>query len=89
MKCHYVKSHCDQSLTGYLASLDKNETTQLALEVFRGAKNMTDQFAALVALAQNPGEARNEALSSFYEQWKDDALVCVKSFHLPFFEPLL
>ena len=39
---------------------------------------MTDQLAALAALAVNPGEARDTALAEFYEQWKGDGLVMNK-----------
>ncbi|KAJ7557437.1 hypothetical protein O6H91_05G126600 [Diphasiastrum complanatum] len=62
----------------YLASLDQPEATELALQEYRTATNMTEQFAALVAIAQNPGEARTSALSDFYEQWKHEFLVVNK-----------
>ena len=42
------------------------------------ATNMTEQFAALGAIAQNAGDARDEVLSDFYQKWKEDALVITK-----------
>ncbi|KAJ6341780.1 hypothetical protein OIU77_022986 [Salix suchowensis] len=36
---------------------------------------MTDQFAALAAIAQNPGKSRDEVLVDFYTKWQDDYLV--------------
>lgn len=59
----------------YLASLDDPELTNLALHEYKSATNMTDQFAALAALAQNPGQIRDEVLSDFYRKWQHDFLV--------------
>ena len=39
---------------------------------------MTEQFAALAAIAQNPGDVRDEVLSDFYQKWEGDALVINK-----------
>lgn len=63
---------------GYLASLNEPETTELALNEYKVATNMTEQIAALAAIAQNPGDLRTEVLSKFYEQWKRDSLVINK-----------
>ncbi|KAI5066062.1 hypothetical protein GOP47_0018686 [Adiantum capillus-veneris] len=63
---------------GYLASLNEPETIQLALNEYNTATNMTEQIAALAAIAQNPGELRTEVLSKFYEQWQKDSLVTNK-----------
>eukprot|EP00850_Spirogloea_muscicola_P016868 SM000140S00617 [mRNA] locus=s140:328743:335330:+ [translate_table: standard] len=63
---------------GYLTCLNEPETTSLAVAEFQGATNMTDQFAALACLNQNAGDARDAALSQFYEQWKSDNLVMNK-----------
>eukprot|EP00897_Mesotaenium_endlicherianum_P009226 jgi/Mesen1/8331/ME000046S07721 len=62
----------------YLAALDDEQTTQLAVQEFKEATNMTEQLAALAALAQNAGPARDDAFSVFYEQWKHDSLVMNK-----------
>jgi aminopeptidase N len=39
---------------------------------------MTDQVAALACIVDVPGDARERALASFYEQWKADPLVIDK-----------
>ena len=62
----------------YLLELDTDAVRQLALEQFRRADNMTDQFAALAALAQNDSAERSAALAEFYERWQNEALVVDK-----------
>ncbi|WP_306605647.1 aminopeptidase N [Azonexus sp.] len=65
----------------YLLELDTLAVRQLALQQFRTADNMTDQFAALAALANvNAADCpqRETALADFYAQWKDEALVVDK-----------
>ncbi len=52
--------------------------TLLALAQFDAADNMTDQFAALAALAQRAGEARDFALDAFYRRWHKEPLVVDK-----------
>lgn len=64
----------------YLASLP--EYTELALQEYRTATNMTDQFAALAAIAQNPGKTRDDVLADFYSKWQHDFLVVNKWFAL-------
>uniref|UniRef100_A0A6N2L5W5 Puromycin-sensitive aminopeptidase n=1 Tax=Salix viminalis TaxID=40686 RepID=A0A6N2L5W5_SALVM len=66
----------------YLASLEDKELTELALHEYKTATNMTDQFAALAAIAQNPGKSRDEVLADFYTKWQDDYLVVNKWFAL-------
>ena len=36
---------------------------------------MTDQFAALAAIAQKPGITRDDILADFYSKWQHDYLV--------------
>ncbi|KAA8520842.1 hypothetical protein F0562_011515 [Nyssa sinensis] len=67
---------------GYLASLEDPELAKLALHEYKTATNMTEQFAALEALAQNPGKARDDVLADFYSSWLDDFLVVNKWFAL-------
>ncbi|CAL5429897.1 unnamed protein product [Camellia sinensis] len=67
---------------GYLASLDDPELTELALHEYRTATNMTEQFAALAAIAQNPGKTRDDVLADFYSKWQHDFLVVNKWFAL-------
>ena len=62
-------------LVAYLASLNEPDFTELALHEYKSATNMTEQFAALAALSQNPGQVRDDALLDFYNKWQDDYLV--------------
>ncbi|KAL3331368.1 hypothetical protein AABB24_034940 [Solanum stoloniferum] len=61
----------------YLGSLEDSEITELLLNEYRNATNMTDQFAALVAIDQQPA-IREEILADFYNKWQDDYLVVNK-----------
>jgi aminopeptidase N len=62
-------------LVAYLASLNEPDVTELALHEYKTATNMTEQFAALAALSQNPGQVRDDALLDFYSKWQDEYLV--------------
>ena len=62
----------------YLLELNDDFVRQLALQQFRSADNMTDQFAALAALAQTDCAERETALAEFYERWQHEALVVDK-----------
>jgi aminopeptidase N len=65
----------------YLLELDTPAMRDLALQQFQRADNMTDQFAALAALANiNAANCpqREQALAEFYARWKDEALVVDK-----------
>ncbi|XP_010545647.1 PREDICTED: puromycin-sensitive aminopeptidase-like isoform X2 [Tarenaya hassleriana] len=66
----------------YLALLEDPSFTELALNEYKAATNMTDQFAALAAIAQNPGETRDEVLADFYSKWQHDFSVVNKWFRL-------
>ncbi|KAM7494279.1 hypothetical protein LguiB_028888 [Lonicera macranthoides] len=66
----------------YLASLEDKERTELALNEYKTATNMTEQFAALAAIAQIPGKTRDDALADFYDKWQHDFLVVNKWFAL-------
>ncbi|KAM7491420.1 hypothetical protein LguiA_034341 [Lonicera macranthoides] len=66
----------------YLASLEDKELTELALNEYKTATNMTEQFAALAAIAQIPGKTRDDALADFYDKWQHDFLVVNKWFAL-------
>ena len=46
------------------------------------ADNMTDEIAALGALAQTPGASREAAFARFFDRYRDDALVIDKWFAL-------
>nr|GME06709.1 puromycin-sensitive aminopeptidase isoform X4 [Ipomoea batatas] len=67
---------------GYLGSLGDPEITELILHEYNTATNMTEQFAALVAIDQQPGKMRDEVLADFYDKWQHDFLVVNKWFSL-------
>ncbi|TQD75520.1 hypothetical protein C1H46_038941 [Malus baccata] len=67
---------------GYLASLEDSKCTELVLNEYKTATNMTEQFAALAAIAQNPGKTRDDILADFYSKWQEDYLVVNKWFAL-------
>ncbi len=64
----------------YIAALEDPQAIELCVERFTSANNMTDSIAALSCLASIPGSAREEALASFYAQWKHEPLVLNKWF---------
>ncbi|GAB4857401.1 Puromycin-sensitive aminopeptidase [Ancistrocladus abbreviatus] len=66
----------------YLALLNDQGSTELALNEYKVATNMTEQFAALAAIAQNPGQIRHDVLADFYSKWQHDYLVVNKWFAL-------
>ncbi|XP_027340201.1 puromycin-sensitive aminopeptidase isoform X2 [Abrus precatorius] len=66
----------------YLACLEEQEFTELALHEYKTATNMTEQFAALAAISQNPGKTRDDVLADFYGKWQHDFLVVNKWFAL-------
>jgi len=62
-------------------STDKDEAARRrAVAYFEGAGNMTEQVAGLSVLAELGGAEGEAALASFYERWKDEALVLDKWF---------
>jgi aminopeptidase N len=70
---------------GYLVCIEDLDdedrpTAPLAAEQYEKATNMTDRLAALAQLTHTYGSARDDALSHFYEQHKDDPLVLDKWF---------
>ncbi|KAJ6341779.1 hypothetical protein OIU78_009851 [Salix suchowensis] len=69
----YVFNHPNMARRA-LKNIEDKELTELALHEYKTATNMTDQFAALAAIAQNPGKSRDEVLVDFYTKWQDDYL---------------
>ncbi|KAH0884275.1 hypothetical protein HID58_060371 [Brassica napus] len=65
----------------YLASQDP-AYVELALGEYKSATNLTDQIAALAALAQKPGKTRDEVLADFYNKWQGDYLVWILMPHV-------
>ncbi len=64
----------------YLSTLNDETTIQLTYKQFNEAKNMTDQYAALSALADCDCPERSAALEAFEMRWSDDANVMDKWF---------
>lgn len=64
----------------YLMLLDDPEIVRLCMRQFESSDNMTDRMAALSALANRDCLERNQALTSFEAQWRDDPLVMDKWF---------
>ena len=62
--------------------------TARAAAQFATAGNMTDQIAALAALAEADTPARTEALASFYARWRNEDLVLDKWFAIQAASPL-
>jgi len=62
----------------YLARIGDAEAIALAEEQFNTAGNMTDSMAALASLASQAIEARERALTAFYQRWRDEPLVVDK-----------
>lgn len=64
----------------YLCLCKSDADQQRVVEQFSNANNMTDSISALACLANTTWASRDNALTSFYERWKDDPLVLDKWF---------
>ena len=62
----------------YLMELETPDIVALCYEQFGQSDNMTEQFAALSALANSQAPQRSIALQSFYDRWKAEDLVLDK-----------
>jgi len=65
---------------GYLAAARADDAGPLAFAQFSAADNMTDRLAALGTLANGDAPERSLALHSFYDRFRDNALVIDKWF---------
>lgn len=65
-----------------LSAADRFLGEELAGAQFKAAANMTDRLAALNTLTTIPGKARENALASFGERYRDEPLVLDKWFTL-------
>ncbi|MEK6244953.1 MAG: aminopeptidase N [Pseudomonadota bacterium] len=61
-----------------LMELETGDVVALCYEQFGQSDNMTEQFAALSALANSTAKQRGIALDSFYDRWKDEPLIVDK-----------
>jgi aminopeptidase N len=66
----------------YLMELEDEEVMALCVRQFKSAHNMTDVIAALSCLVNIDSKERESAINTFYEKWKDEALVVDKWFNL-------
>ncbi len=64
----------------YLVAAGGQGAVALLQAQLAGARNMTDQLAALRLLASTDAPSRQSSLDAFAEQWKDEALVLDKWF---------
>jgi len=62
----------------YLSTIGNHTTFSELLDRMTQATNMTDQIASLAFLVNHDCQQRNEALETFYNQWKEDKLVMLK-----------
>ena len=65
---------------GYLMSEPSDEITERCLNKLKNADNMTNASAALNILAHSDRPEKDQALTFFYERWKDEPLVLDKWF---------
>jgi aminopeptidase N len=61
-----------------LMELETGDVVTLCYEQFGQSDNMTEQFAALSALANSTAMQRGIALDSFYDEWQDEPLIVDK-----------
>jgi aminopeptidase N len=66
----------------YLVASGSAQGGSLCVAQFTKADNMTDRIAALALLAESDLPERADALASFYDRWRSDALVIDKWFAL-------
>ena len=67
------------SALSYLALLkEDSEVQDIVAKAYSGANNMTDQIAALAAIALYDTAERKTALEAFYQQWESEPLVLLK-----------
>ncbi|MBD9359118.1 aminopeptidase N [Methylomonas fluvii] len=66
----------------YLSKLENQDVYHVAEQQFYSARNMTDQLAALSAIVNSNHPAKARSLDSFYEKWRQEALVIDKWFTL-------
>ena len=68
------------AMIGLLGAQGTGEAAQRLKAQFDAAPNMTESLASLRALIAIPGEARDTAIDTFYERWKENPLVIDKWF---------
>jgi len=64
----------------FLQELDDASLTEIVVQQYQTAKNMTDQLVALELLASSGSQYRGKALEDFHQKWHDDTVVLNKWF---------
>ncbi len=74
-----IDNSADRALTSSLLTIlvqgQAENATTLAYKQYTSAKNMTDKLAALRELCQTESLETQQALESFFNEWKSDAVV--------------
>jgi aminopeptidase N len=65
-----------------LQRLETSEVTELSLQQYRTATNMTDRLAAFSVLVNSDTVERSEVIDDFYQQWKAYPLLLDKWFSI-------
>jgi aminopeptidase N len=65
--------------------LHEQRVTDLCLQQYHQAENMTDRLAAFTALLDSPANERQQIVADFFEQWQQHPLVIDKWFTLQAF----
>ncbi len=65
-----------------LMELHEQRITDLCLQQYHDAHNMTDRLAALSVLVDNPAQERQQIIEHFYQQWQQHPLVVDKWFSI-------
>ncbi|HEY5673567.1 MAG TPA: aminopeptidase N [Malonomonas sp.] len=68
-----------------LMELHEQRITDLCLQQYRQADNMTDRLAAFAALLDSPAEERSQVIADFFAEWQQHPLVIDKWFTLQAF----
>lgn len=76
---HQLNTSANRSLKnrslGFLIEAEHPKALNMAFEQFNTAKNMTDKISALACLCQTDSAEKNQALTEFFNRWKEDSVV--------------
>ncbi|WP_413290801.1 aminopeptidase N [Bdellovibrio sp. HCB337] len=64
----------------FLQELDDPSMTEIVVQQYQTAKNMTDQLVAMELLASSGSHYRQQALEDFHQKWHTDSVVLNKWF---------
>ncbi|MGZ3690709.1 MAG: aminopeptidase N, partial [Pseudobdellovibrio sp.] len=78
-KHHPLNTSGDRALKNtilrYMNETKKTAAVQMAFDQYTNAKNMTEKISALASLSLNETPEKQKALASFFDRWKEDAVV--------------